>query len=72
MMVSVRVQPRASRSRIEKIGNGSLKAYLTVPPVDGKANEALRGALAGYFGVSKTRIKIKRGARSKNKQIEIC
>ena len=49
----------------------SLKIYLTAIPVDGKANKELIKLLAGKMGVSKSRIKIIKGEKSKEKVIEV-
>jgi len=45
MLISVRVIPRSSKNVLEW-EQGSLKARLTAPPVDGVANEALQELLA--------------------------
>ncbi len=66
------VQTASSKEEMVRNPDGSLKAYLKVPPVDGKANEALRELLAEEFCVSKSRVKIIRGEWSKNKVVEIC
>ena len=71
MRYAVRVQPRASQEKVVRKPDGSLKVYLQVPPVDGKANEALRELLAEEFGVASSRVKIVRGTRSKEKVVEI-
>jgi len=48
-----------------------LKVKLTAPPVDGKANKALIELLATRLGVSKTRIEIISGRRSRLKSLLI-
>ena len=52
--------------------DGSIKVYLKSPPVEGRANEALREAMAEEFNVNKSRVRIIRGLRSRNKMVEIC
>ena len=47
------------------------KVYLTAPPVDGKANQALIKFLAKHYNVSKSSIEIIKGEKSRNKIIEI-
>ena len=71
MRYTVRVQPRSSRDEVVRKPDGSLKVYMTAPPVDGKANEALTKLLAGEFGVAASRVRIVRGERSKDKVVEI-
>lgn len=69
---SVRVIPRASKNELlGPLPDGSYKARLTSPPIDGKANEALVLFLSKHFSVAKSRITIVRGEKSKNKIIEI-
>lgn len=71
--ITVRVTPRASRTRIEAgaAPGDPLRAYVTVPPEDGKANEAVRKLLAGRLGVAKTRLRLIRGAKSREKVFQL-
>ncbi len=72
MLLNIRVLPRSSRNEIVgEMKDGTLKVKLTAPPVDGKANEALIDLLSEYFGVSKKKIIVRRGPRSKNKVVEV-
>ena len=70
MKLSVRVIPRSSREFIKE-ELGVIKAYVTKPPEDGLANEAVIKLLSGHFNVAKSRIKIARGQKSRNKIVEI-
>ncbi len=47
--ITVRVAPRSSRDAVEGEYNGALKVRLTAPPVDDRANKALRRAAGGAF-----------------------
>jgi hypothetical protein len=47
------------------------KVYLTAPPVEGKANKALIELLAEHYGVSKNRVLIIKGQKSKYKTVKI-
>lgn len=71
MRIYVKVVPRSSQNKVEKISEGEYKAWITAPPVNGKANEALIKLLADYFDISKNRIDIKAGKTAKTKIIEI-
>ncbi len=51
--------------------DGTWKAFLKSPPVDGKANEELIRLLSKSFGCPKSMIKISKGATSSYKQILI-
>ena len=44
---------------------------LTAAPVDGAANDAVIRALADYFDVPKSQIKIIRGTTSRDKVVEL-
>ena len=48
-----------------------LKIYLTAAPVQGKANKELIKLLAEKLGVSKSKVKIIRGEKSKEKVVEV-
>ena len=48
-----------------------LKIYLTAVPVDGKANKELIKLLAEKLGISKNRIEIIKGEKSKEKVVEV-
>jgi uncharacterized protein len=67
----VRVQPRASRSEISGEWQGALRIRLNVPPLEGRANEALRRLLADYLNVPLGAVKIASGQRSRLKRIEV-
>ena len=71
MRIYAKVLPRSSRNKIEKISEEVYKVWITAPPVDGKANEALVELLAGYFNVAKSNIMIVGGKTSKTKIVDI-
>ncbi len=68
---AVRVQPRASRDIITGEYQGGLKIRLTAPPVDDRANEALRELLAARLKVPLSAVRIASGERSRTKRVEI-
>jgi len=65
--IAVRVTPRAARARIETGPDGALRAHVAVPPEGGKANAAVRALLADHLGVAPSRLRLWRGARSRDK-----
>jgi len=67
----VRVQPRASRNEIDGEWQGALRIRLNVPPVEGRANEALRRFLADRLNVPVSAVKIASGERSRLKRVEV-
>lgn len=70
MRIAVRVIPRSSRYSLEW-EQGSIKARLTAPPVEGAANVALIELLAERLEVPRRAITIVRGASSRQKLVEI-
>jgi uncharacterized protein (TIGR00251 family) len=68
---AVRVQPRASRDEIAGEYQGGLKVRLTAPPVDDRANEALRRLLATKLKVPLAAVRIASGEHSRTKRVEI-
>lgn len=69
--ISVKVQPRASRSEITGELDGVIKIRLAAPPVDGAANEELIRFLADLLDISKRQVTIKSGLTSKNKIVHV-
>jgi uncharacterized protein (TIGR00251 family) len=69
ILIEVRLQPRASRSRIVGPHGGALKVQVTAPPVEGEANRALIELLAVSFKVKKKDIEIVKGASSRSKTV---
>ena len=68
---AVRVQPRASRDEFAGEYQDGLKVRLTAPPVDDRANQALRKFLAACLKVPVTAVRIAAGEHSRTKRVEI-
>jgi len=56
---------------VTQADGGSFTIHLKSPPVDGKANAELIQVLAKTFDLPKSSIRIKTGASSKSKWVEI-
>ena len=69
--VRIHVQPRAKRDEILGVHNGALKIKVTAPPVDDAANRALIEYLADRLCVSKSKLAILSGARSRDKNLHV-
>jgi uncharacterized protein len=69
---AVRVVPRASRDAIEGEHGGALKVRLKAPPVDHRANDALRRLLAERLNVAVSAVRIVAGERSRTKRVAIA
>lgn len=71
LILSVYVQPRASKNQICGIQGEELKIRLTSPPVDGAANKLCREFIANLFDVSKSSVEIISGETSRHKRLRI-
>ena len=71
MRIYVKVIPRSSLNKVERIGEGDFKVKLTAPPVDGRANDMLIQVLADYFKVAKSSLKIVGGKTTRTKIVDI-
>jgi uncharacterized protein (TIGR00251 family) len=69
---AVRVVPRASRDAIEGEHVGALKVRLTAPPVEDRANQALRRILAERLNVPIRAVRIVAGEKSRTKRVAIA
>lgn len=68
-LLSIKLQPRASKNEIgEPLGN-ELKIKVTAPPVDAAANQALVEFLAERLGCSRGKVELIRGHTSRHKNI---
>lgn len=71
MKIKVKVKLKYKEEKCEKIGENYFLLFVKDMPIEGKANKAVVKILADYFGVSKSRIKIIFGLKSREKIIEI-
>lgn len=71
MKINVKAKPGSREEKVEKIDEQNYIVSVTEQPVKGKANEAIRNALAVYFKTGSSRVKIVSGYSSRNKIIEI-
>ena len=69
--ITVKVHPRARRTRLAGRLGEALKLDLAAPPVDGKANEACIRFFADLAGVPQSRVRIALGLSGRTKVIEI-
>ena len=67
----IQVIPHASRAEIVGVQDGALKIKVTVPPVEGAANEACIKLLAKELGLKKSQLEIASGAKSRKKTIMV-
>jgi uncharacterized protein len=67
----VHVQPGARRTEPAGVHGDRLKIRLAAPPVDGKANAALRLFLAGAYAVPQRSVELIAGESSRKKTLRI-
>ena len=70
-VLSVRVQPRASRNEVLEIRDGRLLIRTTAAPADGKANKAVIRLLADCLDIAPSRISLVRGQTQRNKLVRV-
>jgi uncharacterized protein (TIGR00251 family) len=68
-LLSVKLQPRASKNEIGSPLGGELKIKVTAPPVDAAANEALVKLLAEKLDCPRGKVELIRGHTSRHKTI---
>jgi uncharacterized protein (TIGR00251 family) len=68
-LLSVKLQPRASKNEIGAPLGNELKIKVTAPPVDAAANQALVEFLAEKLGCSRGKVELLRGHTSRHKII---
>ena len=71
MQIEVRVIPKAKQNKIIELEKNSFKVWLTIAPVDGKANQALIKELAKFLKIKKSQLEIIRGFKGRDKVLEI-
>ena len=71
IVLTVYVQPRASKTRIAGMHGNAVKICVTAPPVENKANGAVVRFFADLFGVPKSAVSIKSGGHGRNKKVLI-
>jgi uncharacterized protein (TIGR00251 family) len=71
VILSVKVKPNARTSSLVQEPDGSWRAQLKSPPVDGKANAELIGLIAKHFRCSKASVVIKSGASGRTKLVSV-
>lgn len=68
----VRVIPRGRHDEIVGLHGDALKVRLTAPPVEGRANDALRAFLARQLVVAPAAVEILSGHTSRQKRVRVA
>ena len=71
VLIDVRLRPRASRAGAGGVRDGALELRVCAPPVEGEANAAARELLAEFLGVSRSRVALQGGEKSRRKVFRV-
>lgn len=71
MKIFVRARTGAKREEVKKISDDHYMVAVKAPPVEGRANDAIISLLSEYFDIPRSRIRIVKGLKSRDKVIEI-
>ncbi len=71
MKIFVKAKPSAKEEHVEKVDEFNFLVAVKEPPKDGKANAAIIKALAEYFSVAPSRVRLVSGFSAKQKTFEI-
>ena len=69
--MALRVQPKARRTALECSAQGALKAAVTAPAEEGKANTAVMALLAQEWRLPKSAFDVLRGAAVRDKVLSV-
>ena len=71
LLLSIKLQPRASANEIGEPLGQELRIKVTAPPVDAAANEALLRLLADTLKCPRNQVQLLRGHTSRHKTIKL-
>ena len=71
MEVTIIAHPNAKRPRVEEDLLGEIHVYVSEPPLEGRADNAVSNALAEYFKTKRSNVILISGEKSKNKLFKI-
>ncbi|MDH3360193.1 MAG: DUF167 domain-containing protein [Desulfobulbaceae bacterium] len=71
LLLTIYVQPKASKNKIAGIHGEAIKLCITAPPVDGKANKAVTDFFAKFFHLAKSQVTLHSGQQSRTKRLQL-
>ncbi len=71
LLIDVHIVPNSKQPFVKRLGDSAYEVRVDAAPRDGKANRRLVEILSDHFRVPKSGIFIVRGARSRDKTVEI-
>lgn len=71
MLIKVKAVSNAKSKKVIQKTENSFEVHVKEPPIRGLANQAIINALVGFFGVSKSNVRLIKGAKQRSKIFEI-
>ncbi len=71
LLVKLKVQPRSSRNKLGDLDGDEWRIWVTAPPVDAAANQAVLELLADELKLSKSQVQLVRGDTARHKVVRI-
>ena len=71
MLIKVKVFPQAGEEEIFKKSEDSFEVWVKEKPIKGQANRAVISALVKYLNIDRTKIRLIKGGKTRNKIFEI-
>ena len=71
-VIALHIQPGAKRSATCGMFGNSVKVAIQAPPVDGKANSALREFLAEQLKIPTSKVTLVSGASGRDKKVRVA
>jgi len=71
MLIKVKVFPNSKEEKIIKRSEDSFEIKVKAKPIKGQANKEVVRVLAFYFKIPKSKVKLVKGAKKRNKIFEI-
>jgi uncharacterized protein len=70
-IIQVKVKPRAAKSSLAELPDGTWVAWVKSPPIEGRANAELVALVAKHFQCAKAAVSIKTGSAGRLKLVRI-
>jgi len=72
MLIRVKVKPKSRESSVEMLQADKFIVSVKSKAEKGDANKEAVDLLSDYFGISKNKLRLKKGGRERSKIFEIC
>lgn len=69
LLLQIYVQPGAKTEGFSGLHGGRVKIRIKAPATDNLANKQVVAFLAAFFGISKSKVELVRGEKSRNKDV---